>query len=64
MFSVGSGVPPQDVISLMVILVISIGLGIPVLLIFGGGLTMCVKRRKDQQDAMYSDITTPYTPIQ
>lgn len=45
--TVGYGIPPQDKVSLMVIIIISVGLGIPVVIIIFGGIYVCAKRRKE-----------------
>ncbi|KAL5004804.1 hypothetical protein ScPMuIL_018260 [Solemya velum] len=48
-FLVGFGDPPQDQVSLLVIIVISVGLGLPVLFIIFGGVFICVKKHKDKK---------------
>ncbi|KAL4228254.1 hypothetical protein ACF0H5_013687 [Mactra antiquata] len=43
--SIGYGVPPADAISKLVIIIISAGLGLPVVLIIFGGIFVCIKKR-------------------
>ncbi|CAC5378242.1 unnamed protein product [Mytilus coruscus] len=45
--SIGYGKPPMDVVSSLVVVVISVGLGIPVVLILFGGLFVCLKKKTD-----------------
>jgi len=61
-FSVGLGTPITDSFSLLVILVIAIGLGIPLLLIIGGGIFIMCKRVRGQH-LRYSDISSSYAEI-
>lgn len=45
--SIGYGQPPVESVSLLVIIVIAAGLGIPVIIILLGGIYVCIKRRRD-----------------
>jgi len=54
--------PITDSFSLLVILVIAIGLGIPLLLIIGGGIFIMCKRVRGQHHG-YSDISSSYAEI-
>nr|CAD7452824.1 unnamed protein product [Timema tahoe] len=52
-FVVGYGHPPDDKFSLLVILVISIGLGLPALLILVSGIVMAVRRVSHKNDDLF-----------
>lgn len=45
--SLGYGKPPMDAVSSLVVVVISVGLGIPVVLIIFGGIFVCLKKKSD-----------------
>ena len=47
----GIGAPPADQFSLMVILLLSIGLGLPTVALIGGGVWMIVRRVRGQSPA-------------
>jgi hypothetical protein len=49
----GYGRPPSENFSLLVILVISIGLGLPALLIIISGLVMAVRRISQKKDDLF-----------
>ncbi|XP_070542844.1 glycosylated lysosomal membrane protein A-like [Ptychodera flava] len=51
--NVGYGTPPEDELSLLVIIVLIAGLGIPVLLIVAGGTYVCIKKRRQK----YKELT-------
>ena len=46
----GYGAPPSDYVSLLVILVLGVGLGIPALLILGAGVYLFMKRLAKPRD--------------
>lgn len=50
----GSGTPPIDGISPLVVGVLAVGLGIPMVLLLLGGVCVCVRKRA---------ATTSYEPI-
>lgn len=52
-FMVGYGTPPNEDFSLLVILVISIGLGLPALLIIVSGIVMAVRRISQKKDDLF-----------
>ncbi|XP_067008190.1 glycosylated lysosomal membrane protein [Anabrus simplex] len=52
-FTVGYGKPPDEDFSLLVILVISIGLGLPALLIIISGIIMFVRRISHKKDDLF-----------
>nr|CAD7409085.1 unnamed protein product [Timema cristinae] len=52
-FLVGYGHPPDEKFSLLVILVISIGLGLPALLILVSGIVMAVRRVSHKNDDLF-----------
>lgn len=59
-FLVGIGLPPEDEISTLVIVVISIGLGIPAIFIVAGGVYAGVKERKKKAAVVpTSNVITP-----
>ncbi|KAK7492655.1 hypothetical protein BaRGS_00016134 [Batillaria attramentaria] len=47
--SVGYGAPPDETISLLVIIIIAAGLGIPVVLIIFGGIYVCVRKLRSRR---------------
>ncbi|XP_077989099.1 glycosylated lysosomal membrane protein A-like [Glandiceps talaboti] len=51
--NIGYGTPPEDQLSMLVIIVISAGLGLPVLVIIAGGAIVCIKKRKSK----YKELT-------
>ncbi|CAG5127553.1 unnamed protein product [Candidula unifasciata] len=53
--AIGFGTPPQDAISMTVIVTIGAGLGLPVIILILGGVYTCVKKRRSKQ--------TEYEPI-
>ncbi|ESO94478.1 hypothetical protein LOTGIDRAFT_118279 [Lottia gigantea] len=61
--SIGYGHPPKDAISILVIGVISAGLGLPVILILFGGVFVCVKKHMKKKDQVMSDLTASYSQI-
>lgn len=52
-FTLGYGKPPNEEFSLLVILVISIGLGLPALLILISGLVMLIRRVSQKKDDLF-----------
>lgn len=52
-FMMGYGVPPDEDFSLLVIFVISIGLGLPALLIVISGIVMAVRRISQKKDDLF-----------
>ena len=55
--TVGLGAPPEDEFSLMVILLLGIGLGLPTVALVGGGVWMLVRRLRGQTPARASLLT-------
>lgn len=53
----GLGPAPEDDVSLLVILVISIGLGIPLLLMIFSTVYVCVRNIRRRSQQTYTDIT-------
>lgn len=51
-FLIGYGGPEDEKFSLLIIMVISIGLGLPAVLIFVGGTYMCVRRLRRNKDEL------------
>jgi hypothetical protein len=49
----GYGSPPSEDFSLLVIFVISIGVGLPALLIIISGITMAVRRISQKKDDLF-----------
>lgn len=47
--SIGYGKPPADAISTVVIIIISVGLGLPVVLILLGGIYVCAKKKDPKE---------------
>ncbi|KAG4065124.1 hypothetical protein HA402_007521 [Bradysia odoriphaga] len=47
-FVMGYGAPPNEQLSMFVVIVASIGLGIPLILLVGGGCYMCIKRTRNR----------------
>jgi Lysosomal transcription factor, NCU-G1 len=60
--SLGFGAPPIQPISLLIILVVSIGLGIPFVLIIAGVVFIIVKRCREGREG-YSRISGGYEEI-
>ncbi|XP_078697803.1 glycosylated lysosomal membrane protein A-like isoform X1 [Branchiostoma floridae x Branchiostoma belcheri] len=56
--SVGYGAPPSEKLSLLIIVVISTGLGIPVAIIMFGGLFMCCRRKDSEKGEKEKDEYT------
>ncbi|XP_074656407.1 glycosylated lysosomal membrane protein B-like [Tubulanus polymorphus] len=52
----GYGTRPTEALSVLVISVISVGLGIPVALIVFGGIGVCVKKRRAKLSSSYREI--------
>ena len=50
--------PPSETVSTIAIVIISVGLGIPVLLLVGGGIYLCVKRRRSDYQQVFGTIST------
>lgn len=62
--SIGYGEPPQDSVSTIVIIIISAGLGIPVVLILFGGIFVCIKKRSAKSDKPLLNVqSNGYQPI-
>lgn len=62
--SVGYGVPPQDSVSTIVLIIISAGLGIPVVIIIFGGIFVCIKKRTAKPDKPLLNVqSNGYQPI-
>ncbi|XP_006811218.1 glycosylated lysosomal membrane protein A-like [Saccoglossus kowalevskii] len=51
--NIAYGTPPEDQLSLLIIIVISAGLGLPVFLIFVGGIIICVRKRKEKYKELH-----------
>ncbi|KAJ6635881.1 Glycosylated lysosomal membrane protein [Pseudolycoriella hygida] len=47
-FIMGYGTPPNEQLSMFVVIVASIGLGIPLILLVGGGCYICIKRTRNR----------------
>ena len=60
--SIGYGKPPADAISTVVIIIISVGLGLPVVLILAGGIYVCAKK-KDPTAKPLRNVQDEYQPI-
>ncbi|XP_041367916.1 glycosylated lysosomal membrane protein B-like [Gigantopelta aegis] len=58
--TLGFGEPPADKISLLVIGVISAGLGIPVILIIFGGLFVFIRKQRSKQYKPLQDVSSSY----
>ncbi|XP_067665535.1 glycosylated lysosomal membrane protein B-like [Haliotis asinina] len=58
--SVGYGNPPMDKVSLLVIGVISAGLGIPVIIIIFGGLFVCIRKQRNKNYRQLQDVSSSY----
>lgn len=56
--TIGYGVPPAETVSVMAIAIISVGLGIPVLMFVGGGIYLCLKRRRSGYQPVFGTIST------
>ncbi|XP_045156668.2 glycosylated lysosomal membrane protein B-like [Mercenaria mercenaria] len=54
--SVGYGTPPMDTVSMLVIIIISAGLGLPAVIIIFGGIFTCIKKRNAKPDKQLKDI--------
>lgn len=54
--SLGYGVPPADTVSTLVIIIISAGLGIPVVIIIFGGIFICIKKKNAKPDRPLGNI--------
>ena len=54
--------PPNDKISTLVIIVISAGLGLPVLIIIVGGIYVCAKKKKEPAKSL-KNVQEGYQPI-
>lgn len=54
--SIGYGVPPSDTVSTLVIIIISAGLGIPVIIIIFGGIFICIKKKNAKPDKPLGNI--------
>jgi hypothetical protein len=63
-FAVGLGAPVTEGLSLLIILIISIGLGIPFLLIIVGALYMLMRKICQHRRHGYSEISSSYSEIQ
>lgn len=63
--SIGYGTPPIDKVSTLVVVVISVGLGIPVIIILCGGLFVFFKKRSEKKKE-YEKLngTTSDSPFQ
>jgi len=60
-FSLGFGEPPTERISLLIILIILVGLGIPIVLIVAGTVYTCIKKHRHRDG--YEEITSSYSEI-
>ena len=54
--SVGFGQPMHDTMSLLIIIIISCGLGLPVLLIVFGGIGVVIKKHRERNASPYRSI--------
>lgn len=62
--SIGYGAPPADSVSTLVIIIISAGLGIPVIIIIFGGVFVCIKRRKNKDPRPLQSVNgNSYQPL-
>ena len=61
-FNVGYGQPPAEKVSLMIIIVISVGLGIPVILVIMGGIYICIRNHRIRKRG-FEELTSSYTGI-
>ena len=55
--------PPSDKISILVIIVISAGLGLPVLIIIVGGIYVCAKKKTTKPVKSLKNVQDDYQPI-
>lgn len=51
-FTIGYGDPPSEQFSLLVIMIISIGLGLPAIIMIVAGIYMCARRRYQRRDQL------------
>ncbi|XP_050400032.1 glycosylated lysosomal membrane protein B isoform X2 [Patella vulgata] len=61
--TIGHGTPPQDAISILVIGVISAGLGLPVVIILFGGIFVIVKKHMAKKDQVMGNFSNSYSQI-
>lgn len=62
--SIGYGTAPIDAISLLVIVIIAAGLGIPfIIMVFGGIYVGLRKRRKSSYEQIGDSVTNSYTGV-
>ncbi|KAK6180494.1 hypothetical protein SNE40_012639 [Patella caerulea] len=61
--TIGHGAPPQDAISILVIGVISAGLGLPVVIILFGGIFVIVKKHMAKKDQVMRNFSNSYSQI-
>ncbi|CAE1149655.1 unnamed protein product [Acanthosepion pharaonis] len=54
----GYGIPPAETVSTLAIAIISVGLGIPALLFVGGGIYLCLKRRRNDYEPVFGTISS------
>ncbi|XP_066584521.1 glycosylated lysosomal membrane protein-like [Prorops nasuta] len=54
-FIVGYGSPPEERLSYLVIMIISIGVGLPLLIVLAAGVYMCVRRIPKRESGAYSN---------
>lgn len=47
----GVGVPPEEQMSMFVVIVASVGLVLPVVLLLSGGLYICARRMRSRREA-------------
>lgn len=52
-FAFGYGYPPSEEFSLLIILVISIGLGLPAILVVISGMVLSIKRAAKKKDDLF-----------
>ncbi|KAH3833721.1 glycosylated lysosomal membrane protein-like [Dreissena polymorpha] len=62
--SIGHGKPPEDSVSVVVLIIILAGLGVPVLIIIFGGVYVCIKkRRRNTARQLVSVQSNGYQPL-
>ena len=61
--SIGYGKPPADSISTVVIIIISVGLGLPVVIILLGGIYVCAKKKDPKPVKPLRNVQDEYQPI-
>ncbi|XP_053972558.1 glycosylated lysosomal membrane protein-like [Hylaeus volcanicus] len=52
-FLIGYGTPPNEKFSYLVIMIVSIGLGIPLIILFATGIYMCIRKSPNRSNTTY-----------